>query len=68
MFINPGETGGWFFREPNVTILDTQTRDICKVNLNPEMKMPLPQGPVALKADAESPSSSDETTESPSQS
>jgi len=62
MFINPGETGGWFFREPNVTLLDTHTRDICRVNLNPEMKMPLPQGPSSLKQRTDS--SDSETVDS----
>ena len=37
LFINPGETGGWFFRNPTVTLLDTATRDTVRVQLNPEM-------------------------------
>ena len=49
MFINPGETGGWFFRQPNVTLLETETRDICRVNLDPGMAAPGPQGPEAMR-------------------
>jgi putative phosphoesterase len=48
-FINPGETGGWFFRQPNVTLLDTETREVCRINLDPGMAAPGPQGPQALR-------------------
>lgn len=66
LFINPGETGGWFFRKPNVTLLDTETRDICRVNLDPEMAAPGPQGPEALRtrrqAEAASASNADSSS------
>lgn len=43
LFINPGETGGWFHRCPSVTILDTETRETYRVELDPDMAIYPPE-------------------------
>jgi putative phosphoesterase len=39
LFINPGETGGWFFRKPTVAVLETDPLDARIIPL-PEMPAP----------------------------
>jgi uncharacterized protein len=44
LFINPGETGGWFFRQPSVTLLETETMETSRVEIDPEMSLYPPPG------------------------
>lgn len=37
LFINPGETGGWFHRTPTVYILETTTLEATRIDIDPEM-------------------------------
>jgi putative phosphoesterase len=37
LFLNPGETGGWFHRHPTVMILETSTLETTRVDIDPEM-------------------------------
>lgn len=43
LFLNPGETGGWFHRQPTVFILETETRQTTRVDLDPEMAVSPPE-------------------------
>lgn len=40
LFINPGETGGWFFRKPTIAVLETETLETKFISL-PDMP-PMP--------------------------
>ncbi|HUG17546.1 MAG TPA: YfcE family phosphodiesterase [Planctomycetaceae bacterium] len=44
LYINPGETGGWFFRQPSVTLLETDTMETRRIEIDPEMSLYPPKG------------------------